>query len=113
MSIGSGDYRRCIKGNRRVQKGDPNKPLRRIPCMRMAKDELFATFSHVVTRISEQHPNLAYIHVVEPDAERNDDRVRCAGEWNDFIQKMREPRPIISAGGYNRESALKVAEDMG
>lgn len=32
---------------------------------------------------------------------------------NDFIREIWRPRPLISAGGYNRELALKVAETKG
>ena len=32
---------------------------------------------------------------------------------NDFIREIWSPRPIISAGGYNRDRALEVAETKG
>ena len=32
---------------------------------------------------------------------------------NDFIRDIWRPRPIISAGGYTRETALEVAETKG
>lgn len=32
---------------------------------------------------------------------------------NDFIREIWKPRPLISAGGYNRETALAVAETKG
>ena len=31
----------------------------------------------------------------------------------DFIYKLWHPRPVITTGGYDRESGLKVAEETG
>ncbi len=31
----------------------------------------------------------------------------------DFIHKLWAPRPLITCGGYDRESGLKVAEETG
>ncbi|TFK72623.1 FMN-linked oxidoreductase [Pluteus cervinus] len=71
-------------------------------------------FSHVVTEIKRKHPDLAYIHVVEARVSGiNDVEVVLESESNDFIRDIWSPRPLISAGGYVRESALKVAEEKG
>ncbi|OBZ70774.1 putative inactive dehydrogenase EasA [Grifola frondosa] len=81
--------------------------------MRMADATIFSTYTHFITRLSELYPNLAYVHVIEPDAQGSAGRSPRKGESNEFIRKIWAPRPIISAGGYSRESALKVAEETG
>ncbi|TFK66462.1 NADH:flavin oxidoreductase/NADH oxidase [Pluteus cervinus] len=53
-------------------------------------------FTHVVSEIKQRHPDLAYIHVVEPRVNGTDDATA-----------------VLGAGGYVRESALKVAEEKG
>lgn len=71
-------------------------------------------FTHFVTALKANHPNLAYLHLVEPridgDAEIIDGSEQ---ESNDFIRTIWQPRPLITAGGYARESALKTAEEKG
>ncbi len=79
--------------------------------MRM-KDPI-PTFSHLVSRVKELHPDLAYIHVVET---RVDGAADAAAEdikefeTNDFIRKIWAPKPLISAGGYTRESGIETAD---
>ncbi len=34
-------------------------------------------------------------------------------ESNDIIRELWAPRPLISAGGYKREEAMKVADEKG
>ncbi|RPD63407.1 NADH:flavin oxidoreductase/NADH oxidase [Lentinus tigrinus ALCF2SS1-6] len=71
------------------------------------------TFTHLVTRLAEDHPKLAYLHVVEIGVSGATDTIPAAGETNEFIRKIWLPRPLVSAGGYTREKALKVAEETG
>ncbi|KAF7798996.1 hypothetical protein EIP86_010226 [Pleurotus ostreatoroseus] len=71
------------------------------------------TFTYLVNKISEKHPNLAYLHLVEPRAEGNTDRVVRPGESNDFLRDIWAPRPFISAGGFTRELALEHADKTG
>ncbi|TCD69883.1 hypothetical protein EIP91_005960 [Steccherinum ochraceum] len=67
-------------------------------------------FSHIIENIAKSHSDLAYIHVVEPRVQGNSDRTVQPGESNDFIRDIWSPRPLLSAGGYNRELGLKAAE---
>ncbi|TFK72632.1 FMN-linked oxidoreductase [Pluteus cervinus] len=68
-------------------------------------------FSHVVTEIKRRQPDFAYIHVVEPRVNGMEDvETVLATKSNDFIRDIWSPKPLISAGGYVRESALKRAE---
>ena len=46
--------------------------------MRMADPK--PTFSYLVSQLAKLHPNLAYIHVVEPRAQGNMDREVHEGE---------------------------------
>lgn len=74
------------------------------------------TFAYLVTKIRERHPNLAYIHVIEPRIDGADSRDNSdlpEDENNDFLREIWAPRPFLSAGGYTRESAVKVADEKG
>ncbi len=69
------------------------------------------TYTYLVTQIKERFPNLAYIHVVEPRISGVFDRETFPEEWsNDFIREIWSPRPLITAGGYGRETAMEAAD---
>ncbi|KAI0629633.1 NADH:flavin oxidoreductase/NADH oxidase [Trametes polyzona] len=69
------------------------------------------TFTYLVEKLKEKFPNLAFIHSVAPGAPGN--------EWPkdgldpEFIRKLWAPRLVVTTGGYDRESGLKVAEETG
>ncbi|KAJ7266871.1 FMN-linked oxidoreductase [Mycena haematopus] len=68
------------------------------------------TYAHFVTQLRDRYPELAYLHVVEP---RVDGKVTVEikeGYSNDFIREIWGAHPLISAGGYTRETAIAVAE---
>ncbi|KAJ7612370.1 hypothetical protein DFH06DRAFT_1109579 [Mycena polygramma] len=71
------------------------------------------TFSYLVSEIKRLYPNFAYIHLIEPRISA-DSSVETSSEnatqSNDFIREIWGDRPLISAGGFNRESAIKLAE---
>lgn len=74
------------------------------------------TFKHLVQELKKAHPTLSYIHVVEPRAEGMNIRADCdipEYENNDFIREIwtqeGSARWLISAGGHDRDSALKTA----
>ncbi|KAJ7192914.1 hypothetical protein GGX14DRAFT_593749 [Mycena pura] len=74
------------------------------------------TFAHLVSQIKKTHPDLAYLHVIEPRINGNTDAegsVEDDSESNDFIRALWAPKILISAGGYTRESALARAEKTG
>jgi len=79
----------------------------------MRMEDPIPTFAHIVKQLAEKHSALAYIHVVEPRVNGVTEREVKKGESNDFIRELWQPRPLISAGGYDREIALRVAEDKG
>ncbi|KAI0027625.1 NADH:flavin oxidoreductase/NADH oxidase [Vararia minispora EC-137] len=71
------------------------------------------TFSSIVSHIRDAYPEMAYIHVVEPDEEGK--RVELGGgqqviHSNDFIRKLWLPRPLICTNGFERDTAIKAAE---
>ncbi|KAF9002764.1 hypothetical protein BDQ17DRAFT_1356769 [Cyathus striatus] len=80
-------------------------------------------FSHFVSSLKKAHPDLAYIHVVEPETEGTLGKMHgpenlhlgndSDEESNDFLRAIWKPKPFISCGGYIRESALIRAEDKG
>ena len=51
----------------------------------MRMDEPKPTFSHLVKELADKYTNLAYIHVVEPRVEGNDDREPDEGEVRGHI----------------------------
>ncbi|EPQ51259.1 FMN-linked oxidoreductase [Gloeophyllum trabeum ATCC 11539] len=73
-----------------------------------------ATFSYFLRRLRDLHPSLAYLHMIEP---RTDGPMTVKdmpeGDSNDFVREIWAPRPIVSAGGYTKESALEAAEKYG
>ncbi|KZT02773.1 NADH:flavin oxidoreductase/NADH oxidase [Laetiporus sulphureus 93-53] len=86
-------------------------PWGEVQDMRMSDPK--PTFSYLVSQIAAQYPNFAYIHVIEPRVNGNEDRVPEAGESNDFLRTIWAPRRFISSGGHNRETAFETAEKNG
>ncbi|KAI0826126.1 FMN-linked oxidoreductase [Irpex lacteus] len=79
----------------------------------MGLEDPVPTFSYVVQQLAERQPNLGFIHVIEPRTDGLNDRTPAPGESNEFIRKIWQPRPIISTGGYDRETAIDYAEKKG
>ncbi|KAE9406886.1 NADH:flavin oxidoreductase/NADH oxidase [Gymnopus androsaceus JB14] len=74
------------------------------------------TFSYLVTKLKEEFPNLAYLHLVEPQI--NGSRTQhldniVSTDSNDFLRDIWRPRPFISAGGYTRATAMQIADEKG
>jgi NADPH2 dehydrogenase len=69
------------------------------------------TFSYFVSEVKRRHPNLLYLHIIEPRIAGVDD-VASSGsqESNDFIRETWGQKPLISAGGYTRDTAIRTAE---
>ncbi|KAJ7656308.1 hypothetical protein DFH06DRAFT_1091202 [Mycena polygramma] len=71
-------------------------------------------YEHLVTELRGRYPDFAYLHIVEPRADGSETRdVIPDGYSNDFIRDIWGDRPLISAGGYDREIALKTADEKG
>lgn len=70
------------------------------------------TFRALVERIHSKHPNLAYIHVIEPEP----DRVASAPgvvRSNAFADEIRLPKPVLHAAAFTPETAREAAEKDG
>ena len=74
------------------------------------KDPL-PTFSTFVERIRDEHPNLAYIHVIEARVSSNTTIAfsdeNCA-QSNEVLWKIWGERPYIAAGGMDRATAIET-----
>ncbi|THH21294.1 hypothetical protein EW146_g231 [Bondarzewia mesenterica] len=71
------------------------------------------TFSHVITRIRDEYPDIAYLHLVEPGISGFMTSEREEGESNDVFRAIWSPKPLLSAGGYTREDAIRAADEKG
>ncbi|KAI0779336.1 NADH:flavin oxidoreductase/NADH oxidase [Fomes fomentarius] len=77
----------------------------------MRMDDPIPQFSYLVEQYKARFPNLAYLHVVAPNAPLSkgpEDESTV-----DFIHKIWAPRPLISTGGYTRDTGIKKAEETG
>jgi len=80
--------------------------------MRMADTK--PTYTHLVTELRNRHPDLAYLHVVEPRVDGSFDvDVVPENFSNDFIREIWGNRRLVSAGGYTRQTAIETAENKG
>ena len=80
------------------------------------KDPL-PTFTTLIERVRDAHPNLAYIHAVEPrmdgviDSDPTDENRTHS---NEALRKAWGDRPYIAAGGIDGTmSAMKMVEKYG
>ncbi|KAL0571106.1 hypothetical protein V5O48_010853 [Marasmius crinis-equi] len=70
------------------------------------------TFTYLVQQLKQLYPTLAYIHLIEPKvkASQYTEEASHSDASNDFLREIWGERPFISAGKYDRESAIAVAE---
>ncbi|KII83267.1 hypothetical protein PLICRDRAFT_169021 [Plicaturopsis crispa FD-325 SS-3] len=73
------------------------------------------TFTYFVQHLRERHPDLAYLHVVEPRVDGPNTREAGVpqGQSNDFIRALWAPLPLISAGGFDRALGIDFADHKG
>ena len=80
------------------------------------KDPL-PTFTALIERVRDAHPNFAYIHAVEPRVNGDTDRGRTDDnrtQSNEALRKAWGDRPYIAAGGIDGvASAMKMMEKYG
>ncbi|KXN87829.1 putative inactive dehydrogenase EasA, partial [Leucoagaricus sp. SymC.cos] len=68
-------------------------------------------FTHFVTTLKQEFPDLAYIHIIEPEVvgdKDNHDSVKHAN--NDFLREIWTPSPYLTAGGYDRQKGIREAD---
>ena len=68
-----------------------------------------------MSELHKRHPNLAYLHAIEPRVQGTGDRIEAAREVesNDFLRAIWNDKPWISAGGFTRDNAIKHADEQG
>ncbi|KAG6819571.1 hypothetical protein H0H93_010630 [Arthromyces matolae] len=77
----------------------------------MGFDDPKPQFTHFVSNLKARHPDLAYLHIVEPSiAGSTTSSSSGAQESNDFIRTIWSPSPLVVAGGYTRQTAIETAE---
>ncbi|KAM5541251.1 hypothetical protein V8D89_005180 [Ganoderma adspersum] len=86
-------------------------PWSRLQDMRMT--DPVPQFTYLVEELVRRHPDLAYLHVITPGASVPGPAGPEDESQTHFIHKLWAPRPVITTGGYDRESGLKVAEETG
>jgi len=86
------------------------------PFQGMGMKDPLPTFSRLIERIRDEHPNLAYIHAVE---------ARVVATWvvavtdenrahsNEALRQIWGDRPFIAAGGMDRAKAIDTVEKFG
>ncbi|KAH9939776.1 NADH:flavin oxidoreductase/NADH oxidase [Epithele typhae] len=77
----------------------------------MRMEDPVPTFTHVVEQIKQRHPDLAYLHVVSVGGPGG--KPPADPKQNDFIYDLWAPRPLITTGGFDRESGIETAEKTG
>jgi len=82
------------------------------------------TFTYYINQIIQRHPDLAYLHATEQRIESpqghnaSSDDFMSEGTENDFIRHLwsaygTNGRRLITAGGYTRETGMRVAQRKG
>ncbi|KAI0676096.1 NADH:flavin oxidoreductase/NADH oxidase [Trametes maxima] len=68
-------------------------------------------FTYLVEQFKQRFPQLAYLHITSKGAPDNKGPENPDEEH--FIHALWAPRLVVTTGGYDRESALKIAEETG
>jgi len=81
----------------------------------MRMPDLVPTFTEVVTRIRDDHPRFAYIHVLEPTAHHRPSEESAAEnkDSNKFLRDIWGDRPYIANYDFGRDNAIETAEKEG
>ncbi|KIY67830.1 NADH:flavin oxidoreductase/NADH oxidase [Cylindrobasidium torrendii FP15055 ss-10] len=83
------------------------------PFQDMKMDDPKPTFAYITSQLVQHHPNLAYLHVIEPRIAGYNNAEGDGAESNDFIREIWAPRPYMTAGGYVRKNAMEAADKKG
>jgi NADPH2 dehydrogenase len=85
-----------------------------MPDMRMP--DPIPTFAEVVTRIRDDHPDFAYVHVLEPTTHHRPVGESDNAKYEDSNKVLRDiwgDRPYIANSGFGRDSAMEAVEKDG
>jgi NADPH2 dehydrogenase len=78
----------------------------------MGMNDPIPTFSYLISTIKRLYPDLMYLHLIEPRI--GGGGVAEAGrdiDSNEGFYDLWAPKPLITAGGFTKETALKAAEE--
>ncbi|KAI0299012.1 putative NADPH2 dehydrogenase chain OYE2 [Multifurca ochricompacta] len=82
----------------------------------MGMEDPLPTFTTLVERIRDAHPNFAYIHAIEPRLNafvKEGITKENQHETNDPLRKAWGDRPYIAAGGLERAEAIEIVKNEG
>jgi NADPH2 dehydrogenase len=65
-------------------------------------------YTHFVRSVRTSHPNLAHLHVLQPDR-----HTLSPEASNEFLRAIWKPKPLITGGEYTRETAIETAKEHG
>ncbi|KAK9378125.1 uncharacterized protein V2V93DRAFT_376619 [Kockiozyma suomiensis] len=75
----------------------------------MGMKDPYPTFSYLISQLESKHPDLAYLHVVEPRVSGYLDREIKEGETSEVYKKLWSG-PWVAAGGFTPATAIEFAE---
>ncbi|KAK7455857.1 hypothetical protein VKT23_010894 [Stygiomarasmius scandens] len=76
----------------------------------MCMEDPIPTFSYLASELKTRFPNFAYLHVIEARVSGGNSTPDSKDGSNDFLRDIWLPKPFISAGNYDRDTAIKCAE---
>lgn len=76
-------------------------------------EDPITTFVYMIMQIRNLYPDFAFLHIVEPRVSGGIDAESTCSDSNDIFRTIWSPRPFISAGGYDRSSAIDAADNKG
>ncbi|KAJ4490725.1 NADH:flavin oxidoreductase/NADH oxidase [Lentinula aciculospora] len=82
-----------------------------VPFQGMGMVDPIPTFTYLVSHLKVLYPKFAYLHVIEPGVSAGSYVETSPSISNNFIRNIWLPRPLITAGKYTRDTAIKVAEE--
>jgi hypothetical protein len=56
--------------------------------MRMAETDIIETFSYLVNELKRRHPNMAYLHAIEPEKKQAKGLEAAAGHSLEFLVSL-------------------------
>jgi 2,4-dienoyl-CoA reductase-like NADH-dependent reductase (Old Yellow Enzyme family) len=78
----------------------------------MGMEDPIPTFSYLISTIKRLYPDLLYLHLIEPNIAGSGDPEASRGiESNQVFYDLWAPKPLIAAGGFTKETAIKAADE--
>jgi NADPH2 dehydrogenase len=78
----------------------------------MGMEDPIPTFSYLISTLKRRYPDLMYLHLIEPNIAGSGDPEASRGiESNQVFYDLWAPKPLIAAGGFTKETAIKAADE--